>query len=115
MKKTISRTLIVLLAAGLLSVPAFAADYSAMSNDELSALRGTMRTATEQDRDTFRQEWRKRMQSMTPEEAERYRGRPNNAPADGQGYRSSNSSSTGKGNCGGTGKGRGRRGGRRTN
>jgi hypothetical protein len=113
MKKTVSRTLIALLAAGMLSFPAFAADYSAMSNEELSALRGTMRTATDQERDAFRQEWQKRVHAMTPEEAESYRGRPANAAADGQGYRSSNT--TRSGSCDGSGQGRGRRGGRRMN
>jgi len=115
MKKTVSRTIIALLAAGMLSIPAFAADYSAMSNEELSALRGTMRTATDQERDAFRQEWQKRVHAMTPEEAEIYRGRPANAAADGQGYRYSSSNTTGSGSCDGSGKGRGRRGGRRMN
>ncbi len=115
MKKRIAKTIVALMAAGMLSMPALAADYSAMSNEELSALRGTMRTATEQEREAFRQEWQKRIQAMTPEEAENYRGRPANAPADGQGYRYSSSGSTARGTCNGTGQGRGRRGGRWAN
>ncbi len=115
MKKTISTTLVALLVAGMLGLPAFAADYAAMSNEELSALRGTMGSATDQERQAFRQEWQKRVRSMAPEEAARYRGRPANAPAEGQGYRYGRSDSPGKGTCDGTGRGRGRRGGRRAN
>ncbi len=115
MKKHIATTMMVLLAVGVFGMPALAADYSAMSNQELSALRGTMRTATEQEREAFRQEWQKRIQAMTPEEAESYRGRPANAPADGQGYRYSSSGGTARGTCNGTGQGRGRRGGRWAN
>jgi len=64
-----------------------AADYSSMSNEELSNARGTLREASAAERDAFRAEWQQRAQSMTAEERQQYTGRPAAAPADGSGSR----------------------------
>ncbi len=82
---------------------AFAVDYSTMSTEELSRLRGTMQNATVEERNAFRQEWQKRMQNMTQEERQRYLGSPQGA---GQGQMQRGS---GNAPCG---AGRGRGGGR---
>jgi len=62
-------------------------DYSQYTTEELSKMRGTMRNASEEEREAFREEWQKRMQQMSPEERQKYVGPPANAPRDGQGYR----------------------------
>ncbi len=96
----------------LLSAPAFAAtDYSSMTNDELAAMRGTMRDAEQVDRDAFRSEWQERVSNMSTEERNNAVGRPANAPQDGAGnrYGGGNGRGMSSGMGGGQGMGRGRR------
>jgi hypothetical protein len=77
---------IAALLIGLTSTPLFASDYSSMSIDELANIRGTLFNATIVERNEFRNEWQKRIQSMTFEERQQYMGRPSNASfAKGQG------------------------------
>ncbi len=113
------------LGLGLLTHPAFAAtDYSSMSTAEMNEMRGTMRNASQEERDAFRNEWRSRVNNMDQEERRQYSGRPANAAGDGSGNRygrgggnrysgnGGNSYSGGGGNRyggGGRGGGRGRR------
>ena len=118
MKKRIKTTyIIVCMVFGLsfFSLSAMAeTDYSSMSNEELSAIRGTLRDADQTDRDAFRTEWLIRTKSMTPEEKQTIFGRPANATQDGNGYKTrtrnqthmrlQNSSGS---RTGGSGKGRG--------
>jgi len=63
MKKLIT---IALLASGV-----FAADFSEMSIDEMINMRGSVPIA---DRPAFQEEMQKRMQSMTPQERQKYKG-----------------------------------------
>jgi hypothetical protein len=123
MKKGIKITWIIgcmVLGLSFLSVSAMAeTDFSSMTNEELSAMRGTVRDADQVDRDAFRAEWLNRTKSMTPEEKQRAFGRPENAAQDGNGYKTrtrnqthmrlKNSSGSGSGGSGkgGSGKGRG--------
>ncbi len=51
---------------------AWAVDYSSMSTEELSKLRGTMQSASQADRDAFHAEWSNRFNQMTPAERENY-------------------------------------------
>lgn len=74
MKKLIT---IALLASG-----AFAADFSQMSTEEMMNMRGSVPVA---DRPVFRQEMQKRMQSMTPEERQKYKGKEGQAIGQGKG------------------------------
>ena len=90
----------VMIGSLLLISTAFAVDYSTMSTEELARLRGTMRNATVDERNAFRQEWQKRIQNMTQEERQRYLGSPQGA---GQGQMQRGS---GNAPCG-TGRGRG--------
>ena len=77
---------IAALLIGLSSTPLFARDYASMSIDELANIRGTLYNATIEERNEFRTEWQKRIQSMTVEERQQYMGRPSNASfAKGQG------------------------------
>jgi len=77
---------IAALLIGLSSTPLFASDYSSMSIDELANIRGTLYNATIEERNEFRSEWQKQIQSMTFEERQQYMGRPSNASfAKGQG------------------------------
>ncbi len=59
-----------LVAMSLVAMSLVAADYSQMTTDELSALRGTVAV---EDREVFRAEMQSRMQAMTPEERREYR------------------------------------------
>jgi len=103
---------IFILGLGLLAAPALAAtDYSSMSNEELAAMRGTMRDVSQEDRDAFRSEWQSRVQNMTQEERQLAVGRPANAAQDGAGnrYGRGNGQRSGNGSTEGRGMGRGRR------
>ena len=83
----------ILLASVLMIaiVPAWGADFSTYTTGELAAMRGTLRDAAPEERTAFREEWQKRIQSMTAEERQQYMGRPANARADGSGYRTNGS------------------------
>ena len=59
----------MILAATLMSVSLFAADYTQMTTEELNAMRGTVAV---EDRDAFRAEMQSRMQAMTAEEREAF-------------------------------------------
>lgn len=54
---------------GLLASAAWAADFSQMSTEEMMNMRGSVPV---DDRPDFREEMQKRMQSMTPEERQKY-------------------------------------------
>lgn len=56
-----------------------AADYTSMSNEDLSKIRGTLQTATETERQSFRSEWQKRIGEMSPEDRQKYMGKPKGA------------------------------------
>jgi uncharacterized protein (DUF2236 family) len=60
-------------------------DYSSYSTEELSRIRGTLQSASPEERDAFRKEWQSRMQQMSPEERIRYAGRKMGAGKMGQG------------------------------
>ena len=83
MKKLIT---IALLASG-----AFAANFSKMSTEEMMNMRGSVPVA---NRSAFQQEMQKRMQSMTPQERQKYKGNcaPSNCPdkCKGKGLRTEN-------------------------
>ena len=66
-------------------IPAWGADFSTCTNEELASMRGTMRDASAEDRAAFRKEWQNRLQSMTVEERQKNIGRPANAPEKGYG------------------------------
>lgn len=86
----------------LLSMPAIGLciNYQAMTTKELSELRGTMYHASQEERDAFRAEWRKRIDLMTSEEKQQYLG-----PGGGRGK--GNRSGDGLGDGSGRGKGGG--------
>ncbi len=69
----------VLATAVLMSGIAIATDYSGLTTEELSRVRGTLQNATDQERDAFRTEWQSRVQNMTQDERQQYAGRPENA------------------------------------
>ena len=71
--------IILVLSFSMLTDNAFAADYSQCTTEELANMRGTMQDASEEERDTFRAEWQKRLQEMTREERHKYVGKPDNA------------------------------------
>ena len=71
---TIKKTLLVLSCLALTAGGAWAVDYSKMSNDELSAKRGTLYNTTPEDWHAFHTEWWKRLSQMSPEERQKYMG-----------------------------------------
>ncbi|BCO08277.1 hypothetical protein GF1_06530 [Desulfolithobacter dissulfuricans] len=73
MVDNIRKSILVGLGIIMLSGPAWAVtDYSSMSTDELAGLQGTMRQTTVEERNAFRDEWRSRLQQMSPEERQQY-------------------------------------------
>ena len=115
MKKITMFRISTILAGSLLSAAlAFAAtDYSAMSNEELAAKRGSMQQATVEERNAFQNEWQSRVRKMSPEERQKAVGQPENAPRDGSGRQGmgSDGGAMGQGMGGGMrggGSGRGR-------
>lgn len=115
-KNTIVRISTILAVSLLGATLAFAVtDYSAMSNDELAAKRGTMQSATVEERNVFQNEWQARVQKMSPEERNQAVARPANAPQDGSGQQQQQGKGSGQrlqdGSGGGSGRGMG--GGRR--
>lgn len=60
-----------LIMIALLASAALAADFSQMSTEEMMNMRGAVPV---DDRPSFRQEMQKRMQSMTPQERQKYKG-----------------------------------------
>lgn len=109
MKKTTMFQISTILAGSLLSATlAFAAtDYSAMTNEELAAKRGTMQQNTVEERNAFQNEWQKRVQQMSPEEKQKAMRQPENAPRDGSGQKSGQGQGMGSGTGGGMGSGSG--------
>lgn len=60
-----------LIAIAVLTSAAFATDFSQMSIEEMVNMRGSVPVA---DRPAFQEEMQKRMQSMTPQERQKYKG-----------------------------------------
>ena len=71
--------IILVLTFAILTGTAFAVDYSQYTTEELANIRGTLQDASPEERDAFRVEWQKRLQSMTSEERQKYMGKPDNA------------------------------------
>ncbi len=77
--------IIAMAMAMAFALPVLAADYSAYSTEELAAMRGSMASSTEEERQSFRNEWQQRIMSMSVDERRQYVGRPANASGNGQG------------------------------
>lgn len=80
-----------------------AADYSSMSTQELSELRGTMFNAGKDEQEAFRAEWSKRVQNMNEEEKATYL-------SSGSGRGAGNRGGMGLGDGSGRGRGNGQQG-----
>lgn len=109
MKKTTMFRISTILAGSLLTATlAFAAtDYSAMTNEELAAKRGSMKQSTIEERNAFQNEWQNRVQKMTKEEKQKFLGQPENASRDGSGQKNSQGQGMGGGMGSGSGMGGG--------
>jgi len=112
MRKSL-KVMAMIMVSGLMSIQLFAADFSDKSLEELNAIRGTLRSASVQDRNDFRQEWQSRLNAMTPDERSKYMGPPANALRDGGGYGKKGSQRMGKGRGQGNGQGQGNQSGNR--
>ena len=112
LKRYVVLVAVVILAVSF-SFPVLAADYSSYSTEELSAMRGTLSSATEEERQSFRDEWQQRVKSMSVDERQQYVGRPAHASGNGRGYKhgcvSSSDSQNHSGNQKRKGHGYGRR------
>jgi len=71
-----------LITLALFASGIFAADFSQMSIDEIMSMRGNVPVA---DRPAFQEEMQKRMQSMTPQERQKYKGMRGQGQGMGQG------------------------------
>lgn len=102
MKKQITRISLALVGVGMFVASAWATDYSTMTTEELSKIRGTLQAATEQERQDFRQEWQNRVGEMTSEERQQYMGSGNKkGQGKGSGYGQGMGKGKGKGGGGG--------------
>ena len=113
-----------IIGLSLIVTPVRAADYSSMTTEDLSNLKGTMRSATQEEQIAFQNEWQSRQQQMTPDERQQFKGKSANGPQDGSGnqygknkrnkksYNYANRSGSGYGESGGMGSGGGRGGGK---
>ncbi len=104
MHKKHSHKLGAIVAFSLLSAATLAwaaTDYSAMTNEELAAKRGSMQQATVEERNAFQNEWQNRVQKMSPEERQKAMGQPENAPRDGAGRKSGQGQGMGSSGSGG--------------
>jgi hypothetical protein len=59
--KTMKRTILAVCCLVLVAGAAWAVDYSKMSNDELSGVRGTIYNASQEEWNAFHTEWWKRV------------------------------------------------------
>ena len=113
-----------LIGLSLIATPVWAADYSNLTTEELSNLRGTMRSGSQEEQAAFQNEWQSRQQQMTSDERQQYKGKSANGPQDGSGnqygknnknkksYNYANRSGSGYAEGGGMGSGGGRGGGK---
>jgi len=89
MKMRMKKTLLALCCLAMTSGSAWAVDYSTMSNDQLSAQRGSLYNATPEEWHAFHTEWWKRLSQMSPEERQQYigpgKGRGMMGPGQGRG------------------------------
>jgi hypothetical protein len=92
--KTMKKSFLVLCCLVMTAGAAWAVDYSKMSNDELSAKRGTMSSAGQEEWNAFHTEWWKRLSEMTPEERQKYMG-----PGKGRGMGRGKGMGMGRGGC----------------
>lgn len=70
--KNLIKTALIAMTLTITGAQVYAADYSAMSTQELAQMRGSFENATYQDRNAFQNEWQYRMQSMNQEERQQY-------------------------------------------
>ena len=70
--KQTGKTGILLFAVMLFFSPAWAIDYTALSNNELYELKGAIKNAPKTEQETYQKEWQFRVSKMTGEEAQRY-------------------------------------------
>ena len=85
MTKRMNKIGMALIGISLIVTPVWAADYSSMTTAELSSLRGTMRSATQEEHTAFQNEWQSRVQKMTPDERQQYMSKQAKGPQDGSG------------------------------
>lgn len=98
-------TVFVVAVLALFAGMGVSADYQSMTNEQLSAIRGTLGSAPPEERDAFRSEWTTRLEKMTPAEREQYIG---TGPGRGNGLKDGTGSpGIGRGNGPGDGSGGG--------
>jgi hypothetical protein len=94
--KSARKVLLAICCLAMTAGAAWAADYSKMTNEELSAKRGTMFNASQEEWNDFHTEWWKRLSQMTPAERQQYMG-----PGMGRGMGKGSGMGKGKGMGGG--------------
>lgn len=82
MPKIYAKTMLMLVAALCLGAGAAWAvtDFSAMTTEEMATRRGTMQQTESAEHQAFQEEWQKRLNKMSPEDRQKYMGRPEAAP-----------------------------------
>lgn len=73
---------VLIFAAAILQLSAFAADYSKMSIEEMNQMRGTLKA---EERAQFQKAYQEKLQQLPVEERSKYMGKTENASGQGQG------------------------------
>jgi hypothetical protein len=74
MMKTMKKAVLAMCCLLMVAGAAWAVDYTSMSTEDLSRMRGTLNNASQPEWDAFHAEWQKRLGQMTPEQRQQYIG-----------------------------------------
>lgn len=72
--KTMKKTVLAICCLVMVAGTAWAVDYSSMSTEDLSRMRGTLNNSSQEDWTAFHAEWQKRLGEMTVEQRQQYMG-----------------------------------------
>jgi hypothetical protein len=72
--KTMKKTVLAICCLVMVAGTAWAVDYSKMSTEDLSRMRGTLYNANQTEWSAFHAEWQKRLGKMTVEQRQQYMG-----------------------------------------
>ena len=111
MQRSAKNIISLIIGMTLCATTAWAADYSGFSNDDMANQRGSLRAATEQERNDYHEEWQKRMKEISPEERTQYREKTQSRIQDGERLGNGPGQPRGNSRGGNSGGGRGHGGG----
>lgn len=72
--KTMKKTVLAICCLVMVAGAALAVDYSSLSTEDLSRMRGTLSNASQAEWNAFHAEWQQRLGQMTVEQRQQYVG-----------------------------------------